>query len=165
MLLVWQARKCRLLWGTRRTSKGLRTTRSTCTRSRSASATALTSIASSRRRTEYSRRAASSAASNSAKSPTLSSPRSSSHLPFPRSELISTHSAYQTYSFQVIPNLGHLIAADRDSYQYLVESIERFPTQERFAEMIREAGFVVPPHEPHENLTFGVAAIHTGCKL
>ena len=65
----------------------------------------------------------------------------------------------------MIPNLGHIIAADRDSYQYLVESIERFPTQARFSQMIEEAGFTVSKREPWENLTFGVAAIHTGVKL
>jgi 2-methoxy-6-polyprenyl-1,4-benzoquinol methylase len=72
--------------------------------------------------------------------------------------------AYQAYSFSVIPNLGHIIAADRDSYQYLVESIERFPDQETFADMIREAGFVLPRGQAWENLTFGVSAIHTGVK-
>lgn len=72
---------------------------------------------------------------------------------------------YQAYSFQVIPNIGHIVAADRDSYQYLVESIERFPSQEKFSKMIEDAGFVVPRDEPWENLTFGVAAIHTGVKL
>ncbi|KAF2577529.1 hypothetical protein F2Q70_00007882 [Brassica cretica] len=48
---------------------------------------------------------------------------------------------YDLYSFQVIPNLGELIAGDRDSYQYLVESVRRFPPQERFAKMIGDAGF------------------------
>jgi 2-methoxy-6-polyprenyl-1,4-benzoquinol methylase len=48
----------------------------------------------------------------------------------------------------------------------LVESIERFPPQEEFARMIREAGFTVPKGAAAwENLTFGVAAIHTGVKL
>ncbi|SGY20593.1 BQ5605_C016g08102 [Microbotryum silenes-dioicae] len=73
--------------------------------------------------------------------------------------------AYQLYSFQVIPTLGHVIASDRDSYQYLVESIERFPPQARFSKMIEEAGFTIPRREPWEDLTFGIAAIHTGVKL
>ncbi|KAI9320370.1 hypothetical protein DFJ73DRAFT_877342, partial [Zopfochytrium polystomum] len=47
-----------------------------------------------------------------------------------------------TYSLQVIPTLGGLIANDRDSYQYLVESIRRFPPQPAFARMIRDAGIV-----------------------
>lgn len=41
----------------------------------------------------------------------------------------------------MIPSLGQVLAGDRDSYQYLVESIERFPTQARFARMMKEAGF------------------------
>ncbi|CEQ39508.1 SPOSA6832_01030, partial [Sporobolomyces salmonicolor] len=73
--------------------------------------------------------------------------------------------AYELYSFNVIPPLGHVLAADRDSYQYLVESIERFPQQDVFAGMIRDAGFTVPQEEPYENLTFGIAAIHTGVKV
>ncbi|ORY89448.1 Ubiquinone/menaquinone biosynthesis methyltransferase UbiE [Leucosporidium creatinivorum] len=73
--------------------------------------------------------------------------------------------AYELYSFNVIPELGHVLAADRDSYQYLIESIERFPPQAKFSKMIEEAGFTVPKQEPWEDLTFGIAAIHTGVKL
>ncbi|MBW0481158.1 hypothetical protein O181_020873 [Austropuccinia psidii MF-1] len=78
---------------------------------------------------------------------------------------------YEAYSFNVIPNLGHILAADRDSYQYLVESIRRFPSQAKFAQMIQEAGFMLPHvpgnslHKKWEDLTFGVAAIHNGIKL
>ncbi|KAG7794862.1 hypothetical protein KL929_004633 [Ogataea haglerorum] len=71
---------------------------------------------------------------------------------------------YQAYSFSLLPLMGQLIANDRDSYQYLVESIRRFPNQDTFASMIREAGFYVPG-KGYENLTFGVAAIHIGVKL
>jgi len=69
---------------------------------------------------------------------------------------------YDTYSFQVIPVMGHVVAGDMDSYQYLVESIRRFPRQEVFADMIGQAGFRAVTFE---NLTFGVAAIHSGWKL
>ncbi|TQE03624.1 hypothetical protein C1H46_010755 [Malus baccata] len=48
---------------------------------------------------------------------------------------------YDFYSFSVIPALGELVAEDRKSYQYLVESIRRFPPQEKFASMIADAGF------------------------
>jgi 2-methoxy-6-polyprenyl-1,4-benzoquinol methylase len=71
---------------------------------------------------------------------------------------------YQIYSFSLLPMMGQLIANDRESYQYLVESITKFPNQETFANMIREAGFYVPG-KGYENLTFGVAAIHIGVKL
>ena len=69
---------------------------------------------------------------------------------------------YDRYSFDVIPVLGQLIAGDFESYQYLVESIRKFPKQEAFADMIAQAGFSVVDYE---NLTFGVTAIHTGFKL
>ncbi|XP_046356316.1 2-methoxy-6-polyprenyl-1,4-benzoquinol methylase, mitochondrial-like [Haliotis rufescens] len=71
-------------------------------------------------------------------------------------------SLYDSYSFQVIPVMGQLIAGDWKSYQYLVESIRQFPNQEDFSAMIRRAGFRVVSHE---NLTFGVAAIHSGFKI
>jgi len=70
--------------------------------------------------------------------------------------------AYDRYSFNVIPPMGQMIANDRDSYQYLVESIRRFPDQERFAEMIRTAGF---EQVKYRNLNFGIAALHSGWKL
>lgn len=71
---------------------------------------------------------------------------------------------YQAYSFSMLPLMGQLIADDRDSYQYLVESIRRFPKQEDFSAMIKKAGFYVPD-KGYENLTFGVASIHIGVKL
>ncbi|XP_078679941.1 ubiquinone/menaquinone biosynthesis C-methyltransferase UbiE-like [Branchiostoma floridae x Branchiostoma belcheri] len=71
-------------------------------------------------------------------------------------------SVYDLYSFQVIPVLGEVIASDWKSYQYLVESIRKFPNQEDFAEMIREAGFRMVTYD---NLTSGVAAIHSGFKI
>ena len=58
--------------------------------------------------------------------------------------------------------MGQIIARDWHSYQYLVESIRKFPKQEQFATMIREAGFKAVRHE---NLFFGVAAIHSGFKI
>ena len=70
--------------------------------------------------------------------------------------------AYDRYSFNVIPRMGQLIAHDRDSYQYLVESIRNFPDQETFARMIREAGF---EQVKYRNLSLGIAALHSGWKL
>jgi demethylmenaquinone methyltransferase/2-methoxy-6-polyprenyl-1,4-benzoquinol methylase len=69
---------------------------------------------------------------------------------------------YDAYSFSVIPWLGEKVAGDRDSYQYLVESIRRFPKQERFATMIREAGF---QRVKFENLSAGIVAIHSGRRI
>eukprot|EP00111_Clytia_hemisphaerica_P024256 TCONS_00071489-protein len=69
---------------------------------------------------------------------------------------------YDSYSFQVIPVLGQVIAQDWNSYQYLVESIRQFPSQEHFSDMIYNAGFT---NVMYENLTFGVVAIHDGFKI
>jgi len=70
--------------------------------------------------------------------------------------------AYDLYSFNVIPTMGQIIAGDRDSYQYLVESIRKFPEQELFAGMIRKAGF---GQVKYRNMTMGIAALHSGWKL
>ncbi|KAI7732025.1 hypothetical protein M8C21_013516 [Ambrosia artemisiifolia] len=69
---------------------------------------------------------------------------------------------YDYYSFSVIPVVGELVAGDRDSYQYLVESVRRFPRQEVFASMIADAGF---QQVEYENLVGGVVAIHSGLKI
>lgn len=70
--------------------------------------------------------------------------------------------AYDLYSFNVIPRMGQVIANDRDSYQYLVESIRNFPDQETFLGMVREAGF---EQAKYRNLTMGIACLHSGWKL
>ena len=70
--------------------------------------------------------------------------------------------AYDLYSFNVIPRMGQVIANDRDSYQYLVESIRNFPDQETFLGMVRAAGFA---NAKYRNLTMGIAALHSGWKI
>lgn len=67
--------------------------------------------------------------------------------------------AYDAYSFKVIPQVGEWVAKDRDAYQYLVESIRRFPDQRTFAGMIEAAGF---KRVTFTNFTGGVAALHQG---
>ena len=69
---------------------------------------------------------------------------------------------YDFHSFEVIPRLGQAIAGEDVPYRYLVESIRKFPGQERFAAMVREAGF---ERVSYRNLTGGVAAIHSGWKI
>ncbi len=69
---------------------------------------------------------------------------------------------YDLYSFNIIPKMGKLIANDADSYQYLVESIRKFPDQETFAGMIRTAGF---ENVSYRNLSMGIAALHSGWKI
>lgn len=68
---------------------------------------------------------------------------------------------YDTYSFNVIPKLGGLLANDEASYQYLVESIRKFPRQEMFLDMIKTAGF---SRAGYHDFTGGVAALHWGWK-
>jgi len=70
--------------------------------------------------------------------------------------------AYDLYSFNVIPRMGQVIANDRDSYQYLVESIRNFPDQETFLGMVKQAGF---ENAKYRNLTMGIAALHSGWKI
>jgi demethylmenaquinone methyltransferase/2-methoxy-6-polyprenyl-1,4-benzoquinol methylase len=70
--------------------------------------------------------------------------------------------AYDLYSFNIIPVMGKMIANDRDSYQYLVESIRKFPNQETFLNMIRGAGF---ENVSYRNLSLGIAALHSGWKI
>jgi demethylmenaquinone methyltransferase/2-methoxy-6-polyprenyl-1,4-benzoquinol methylase len=67
--------------------------------------------------------------------------------------------AYDAWSFHAIPRIGDWVAKDRDSYQYLVESIRRFPDQQTFKSMIEAAGF---SRVSVTNLSGGVAAIHFG---
>jgi demethylmenaquinone methyltransferase/2-methoxy-6-polyprenyl-1,4-benzoquinol methylase len=69
---------------------------------------------------------------------------------------------YDLYSFNIIPPMGQMIAGDRDSYQYLVESIRKFPDQETFLSMLRQAGF---ENAKYRNLTMGIACLHSGWKL
>ena len=66
---------------------------------------------------------------------------------------------YDTWSFQVMPRLGAAIAGDKESYQYLAESIRRFPDQPTLAAMLEDAGF---EDVAWENLSGGICAIHRG---
>lgn len=69
---------------------------------------------------------------------------------------------YDLYSFNVIPKMGQVIANDADSYQYLVESIRKFPDQETFLNMVKKAGF---ENAKYRNLTMGIACLHSGWKI
>src|ERR1700761_1134624 len=62
-------------------------------------------------------------------------------LEFSRPVTEALQKAYDLYSFKVIPEIGARVGGDRDAYQYLVESIRRFPDQRTFAGMIADAGF------------------------
>jgi len=83
-------------------------------------------------------------------------------LEFSRPATEALQAAYDAYSFKVIPRVGQWVAGDRAAYQYLVESIRRFPDQARFAQLMREAGF---GQVGWTNFTGGVAALHQGWAL
>mmetsp|Transcript_2669 Transcript_2669/g.3488 ORF Transcript_2669/g.3488 Transcript_2669/m.3488 type:complete len:246 (+) Transcript_2669:1-738(+) len=79
-----------------------------------------------------------------------------SHVPQPQFQQL-----YDLYSFHMIPTMGQLIANDRDSYQYLVESIRKFPKQEDLQARMEQVGF---QSTKYTNLTGGIVAIHEGYK-
>lgn len=83
-------------------------------------------------------------------------------LEFSRVEEPVLAKIYDGYSYRVIPRIGQMVTKDRDSYQYLVESIRKFPSQEELVRRMRQAGFENPRFS---NLSFGIAAIHQGWKL
>ncbi|MEM7652764.1 MAG: class I SAM-dependent methyltransferase, partial [Pseudomonadota bacterium] len=68
----------------------------------------------------------------------------------------------EAYSFQILPRVGAVVAGDREAYQYLAESIRRFPKQSALEALMREAGF---SRVKHTNLSGGITAIHTGRRL
>ena len=69
---------------------------------------------------------------------------------------------YELYSFQLIPRVGEVVTGDREAYQYLVESIRKFPKPPAFADMIRASGL---RRVSFERLTGGVVAMHSGWRL
>jgi len=83
-------------------------------------------------------------------------------LEFSRPVLPLLDIAYDAYSFNIIPQIGEWVTGDRASYQYLVESIRRFPDQKRFAKLMGRAGFDLIRYE---NMTGGVVALHRGYKI
>ncbi len=83
-------------------------------------------------------------------------------LEFSRIEAPLLRQVYDLYSFTVLPLLGQVVAGDREAYQYLVESIRRFPPQAELARMMEAAGL---EQVRFRNLTGGVAALHSGWRL
>jgi demethylmenaquinone methyltransferase/2-methoxy-6-polyprenyl-1,4-benzoquinol methylase len=69
---------------------------------------------------------------------------------------------YDLFSFKIIPPLGRAVTGDAESYQYLVESIRKFPKASAFAEMIRNAGF---SRVSWQSLSGGIVALHSGWRL
>ncbi|CTQ71294.1 bifunctional demethylmenaquinone methyltransferase/2-methoxy-6-polyprenyl-1,4-benzoquinol methylase UbiE [Roseibium alexandrii] len=83
-------------------------------------------------------------------------------LEFSEVDVPGLDKVYDAFSFNAIPAMGKWVTGDGEPYQYLVESIRKFPSQERFAEMIREAGLA---RVTYRNYSGGIAALHSGWKL
>lgn len=83
-------------------------------------------------------------------------------LEFSRVVLPLLDRLYDTYSFQVLPLIGQVVARDREAYQYLAESIRKFPSQDAFAAMIADAGL---ERVKVRNLSGGIAAIHSAWRI
>lgn len=79
-------------------------------------------------------------------------------LEFSHVEVAGLDKIYDAYSFSVLPELGRMVAGDRESYEYLAQSIRRFPDQKTFATKIEDAGFEVVSYD---NLSGGIACIHS----
>ncbi|WP_412059123.1 bifunctional demethylmenaquinone methyltransferase/2-methoxy-6-polyprenyl-1,4-benzoquinol methylase UbiE [Bartonella sp. DGB2] len=83
-------------------------------------------------------------------------------LEFSQITIPGLEQVYDLWSFQAIPRLGKILVNDADSYQYLVESIRKFPNQYDFARLIEEAGF---SRVSYRNLSGGIAALHSAWKI
>ena len=83
-------------------------------------------------------------------------------LEFSRLQVPPLQPLYDAYSFTVLPWLGERVAQDRAAYQYLAESIRRFPDQPAFAAMIEAAGL---ERVQVRNLSGGIAALHSAWRL
>jgi demethylmenaquinone methyltransferase/2-methoxy-6-polyprenyl-1,4-benzoquinol methylase len=83
-------------------------------------------------------------------------------LEFSEVEMPLLDRVYDQWSFRAIPKIGKAITGDGEPYQYLVESIRKFPNQRDFADMIRLAGF---SRVTWTNFTGGIAALHSGWKI
>jgi demethylmenaquinone methyltransferase/2-methoxy-6-polyprenyl-1,4-benzoquinol methylase len=83
-------------------------------------------------------------------------------LEFSQVVLPPLRALYDRYSFSVLPRVGAMVAGNREAYQYLVESIRRFPPQRDLASRMERAGL---EQVSYRNLTGGVAALHSGWRL
>ncbi len=83
-------------------------------------------------------------------------------LEFSKVEISLVRKFYDFYSRNIIPEIGSIVAKDRNSYRYLVESIERFPKQEELTNLFTKSGFI---HSKYTNLSGGIASIHSGWKI
>ncbi len=83
-------------------------------------------------------------------------------LEFSKVDLPIFDKIYDSYSFHLLPHIGEMITGDKESYQYLVESIRQFPSQDKFKAFIEEAGF---GRVTYRNMSGGVVALHSGWNI
>ncbi|MDS1137090.1 bifunctional demethylmenaquinone methyltransferase/2-methoxy-6-polyprenyl-1,4-benzoquinol methylase UbiE [Nitratireductor indicus] len=83
-------------------------------------------------------------------------------LEFSEVEMPILDKVYEAWSFHAIPRIGQAVTGDGEPYRYLVESIRKFPNQENFAAMIRDAGF---SRVTWRNYSGGIATVHSGWKI
>ncbi len=83
-------------------------------------------------------------------------------LEFSRLQVAAVEKLYDAWSFGALPRIGQLVAGDAAPYRYLVESIRMFPDQETLKSMMESAGF---ERVTYQNLSGGIAAIHSGFRL
>jgi demethylmenaquinone methyltransferase/2-methoxy-6-polyprenyl-1,4-benzoquinol methylase len=82
-------------------------------------------------------------------------------LEFSRPVVPGFRALFQFYFSRVLPRIGGLVSGSRGAYEYLPDSVSRFPDQKRLAELMREAGFA---EVTYQNLTGGIAALHLGTR-
>jgi demethylmenaquinone methyltransferase/2-methoxy-6-polyprenyl-1,4-benzoquinol methylase len=82
-------------------------------------------------------------------------------LEFSRPVVPGFRSLFQFYFTRVLPRIGGLVSGSRGAYEYLPDSVSRFPDQKRLAAMMTEVGFT---EVEHQNLTGGIAALHLGTR-
>ncbi|MFM2151285.1 MAG: hypothetical protein RLZZ187_3591 [Pseudomonadota bacterium] len=83
-------------------------------------------------------------------------------LEFSKLEIVALEKLYETWNFRILPEIGARVAKDRESYEYLAESIAKFPDQPTLASMMERAGL---ERVAYRNLSGGIVAIHTGWRL
>ncbi|MFK7902450.1 MAG: bifunctional demethylmenaquinone methyltransferase/2-methoxy-6-polyprenyl-1,4-benzoquinol methylase UbiE [Nitratireductor sp.] len=83
-------------------------------------------------------------------------------LEFSEVEMPMLDKFYDQWSMHAIPQIGKMVTGEAEPYQYLVESIRKFPDQISFANLITQAGFA---QVSYTNYTGGIAALHSGWKL
>jgi demethylmenaquinone methyltransferase/2-methoxy-6-polyprenyl-1,4-benzoquinol methylase len=82
-------------------------------------------------------------------------------LEFSKPTVPGFRALFQFYFHRVLPLLGGVVSGSKSAYEYLPDSVARFPDQEQLALLMRTLGF---ENVDYSNLTGGVAAIHSGTK-